>query len=156
MNRWAQIGLETTRVPRIIVLSMVLVLLLLVAYHSDAQEAGTPASAVLVPAPAGTLATPGTEWLFDAALGADMLQSLQIHRTPNMQEGNTLLGPRPNEAQICGYFVGMGIIHYLVTRELVRSHVPRSILQGWETGTIGLEMAYVKHNASLGIHFYVP
>jgi hypothetical protein len=147
----AQAGLEATRIPRLIFLCGILVLLLLVSMHVNAQTvpAGTPA---VTPA---SLATPGTEWLFDAALGADMLQSLQIHRT-GLVETNSVLGPRANEAQIVGYFVGMGVIHYLATRELIRQHVPSSIVQMWETGTIGLELAYVKHNASLGVHFYVP
>lgn len=145
----AQAGLESTRVPRLILLSGLLVLLLFVAYTSSAQT--TPA---LVPA--GTsLSTPGTEWLFQAALTADMLQSLQIHRT-HLAETNTLLGAHAAESHVVAYFVGMGVAHYLLTRALVREHVSRSVIQAWESGTIGIEVAYVKHNASLGVHFYVP
>ena len=144
----AQCGLESTRIPRIIVLSMILVLLLLVAYHSDAQNAPTGTSTP-------SLATPGTEWLFDAALGADMLQTLDLHRA-GLTESNPLLGVHPNQSTTVGYFVGAGVIHYLLTRELIRQHVSTSLLQAWEAGTIGIEMAYVKRNASLGVRFYFP
>lgn len=146
---FAAIGLETTRVPRLIVLLGVLVLLLFVCIsqaHAQTVPQGTPNA---------SLATPGTEWLFTAALGADMLQSLQIHRTQYV-ETNTVLGPHAPEAQIVAYFVGMGVAHYLLTRALIREHVSSGVIQAWEAGTIGLEMAYVKHNASLGVHFYVP
>lgn len=105
--------------------------------------------------PGNTLATPGTEWLFTAALTADMLQSLQIHRT-GMVETNSVLGTHPNQAQIVGYFVGMGVAHYLLTRALIREHVSSGLITAWETGTIGIELAYVKHNASLGVRFYLP
>jgi hypothetical protein len=99
---------------------------------------------------------PYDEYLFDLALSADMLQSLQIHQHPNFIETNALLGSHPSEGQIIGYFVGVGTLHWLSTHEMVREHVPSSFIHAWEAGTIGLEMAYVKHNASLGIHFYVP
>lgn len=102
-----------------------------------------------------SLATPGTEWLFHAALAADMLQTLDLRRA-GLSETNGLLGKQPNQAQIVGYFVGMGLAHYIATRVLVTQHVTPSIVQAWEAGTIGLEMAYVKHNASLGVHFYFP
>jgi len=148
---FAAIGLESTRVPRLILLSGILVLLMFVlATGAFAQETAAPV-------PTGTsLATPGTEWLFDAALGADMLQSLQVHRVPGATQRSGVLGPHANEAQICGYFVGMGVLHYLATRALIREHVSSGLIQAWETGTISLEMVYVKRNASLGIHFYVP
>lgn len=118
-----------------------------------AQSAPAPAA---TPTVTPSLSTPGTEWLFDAALGADMLQTLQIHRVPGVVESNVLLGQRPNEAQVVGYFVSAGIAHFIATRILVTQHVTPSIVQAWEAGTIGLEMAYVKHNASLGVHFYFP
>lgn len=141
----AQCGLESTRIPRLIFLCSILVLLLFVASTGAfAQEA-----------PGTSLRTPGTEWLFDAALGADMLQSLQIHRT-SLVETNSLLGAHAPESHVLAYFVGMGVAHYLLTRALIREHVSSGVIQAWETGTIGLEMAYVKRNASLGVRFYFP
>lgn len=145
----AQCGLESTRIPRLIFLGGILVLLLLVSMHVNAQNAPAGTS------PPVSLKTPGTEWLFDAALGADMLQSLQIHRT-SLVETNSLLGAHAPESHVLAYFVGMGVAHYLLTRALIREHVSSSVIQAWEAGTITLEMAYVKHNASLGVHFYVP
>lgn len=154
--------LEATNKPRLVLLSGLLLLLLLVCASSYAdQPQATGTSPVVVPAgtsptvaPVST-ATPMTEWLFDTALAADALQSLRAQQM-GLSETNSVLGAHPNQAQTVGYFVGAGVIHYLLTRELIRQHVPSSIVQMWETGTIGLEMAYVKHNASLGVHFYVP
>lgn len=146
--------LEATNKPRLVLLSGLLLLLLLVCASSYAQTAPVPAGTSPTVAPVST-ATPMTEWLFDAALTADALQSLRAQQM-GLSETNSVLGAHPNQAQTVGYFVGAGVIHYLLTRELIRQHVPSSIVQMWETGTIGLEMAYVKHNASLGVHFYVP
>jgi len=109
-----------------------------------------------LPAPTVRQATPGTEWLFDLALTADMLQTLNIHRTPMLYESNAFLGRRPSEAKIVAYSLTCGILHYLVTRELVNHYSNHSIVSMWENGTIGLEMVVVKHNASLGLHFYFP
>lgn len=125
-------------------------LMVFVAAHAQTVDAADPAPSV-----PSAAKTPATEWLFQAALGADMLQTLDLHRV-GLVETNGLLGSRPNESQIAAYFVTFGILHYLVTRELVRESVPSSIVTAWEAGTISLEMAYVKHNASLGIHFYLP
>lgn len=124
-------------------------LLCLVHGKGWAQEA--PAAPTVTP----SLSTPGTEWLFQAALGADMLQTLDLQRSKRL-ETNALLGRQPNQAQILSYFVGMGLAHFIATRVLVTQHVTPSIVQAWEAGTISLEMAYVKHNASLGVHFYFP
>lgn len=155
-------ALERTRLPRLILLSGILALLLFAfaTTKAHAQYVSDPARDA---APAGTststVATPtavrAEELLFQGALLLDYLQSMDLHRT-QWVETNGILGQHPNEAHISAYFVGVGVIHYLVTRELVREHVPTSIIHGWETGTIGLEMAYVKHNASLGIHLYFP
>src|SRR5579872_1553833 len=105
----AQCGLESTRIPRLILLSMIFVLLLFV-YSSHAFGQAVPGN---TPTPPPSLATPGTEWLFDTALGADMLQSLQIHRT-NLVETNSLLGAHAPESHVLAYFVGMGVAHYLL------------------------------------------
>ena len=71
-------------------------------------------------------------------------------------ETNSLLGAHAPESHVLAYFVGMGVAHYLLTRGLIREHVSNTLIQAWESGTIGLEMAYVKHNASLGVRFYLP
>lgn len=142
--------LEATHWPRLILLSGILLMLLFVCV-SQARAQNVPAGTPAAP----SLATPGTEWLFQAALTANMLQSLQI-RHSGLVETNSALGGHPNQAQIVGYFVGIGVAHYLLTRRLIREHVSSGLISAWETGTIGIELAYVKHNASLGVHFYVP
>lgn len=100
--------------------------------------------------------TPYDEYLFDLALGADMLQTLNIHQHANLIETNPIEGQHPSEGKIIAYNVSCAVLHWLLTHEMVREHVPSAIVHAWEAGTISLEMAYVKHNASLGIHFYVP
>jgi hypothetical protein len=124
--------------------------------HAADAEPETPSFTLPATVPAKNIATPGTEWLFDLALTADMLQTLNIHRTPPLYESNAFLGSRPSEAKIIGYSLTCGVLHYLVTRELINKYSSSSIVSMWESGTIGLEMVVVKHNASLGLHFYFP
>ena len=106
--------------------------------------------------PPTPLVMPKTEWLFQSALFLDYLQSMNIHNNAGLIEANPILGAHPNEARITGYFVGASIVHWLFTRELVRSHMPNSVIQTYESGTAALEFSVVKHNVSMGVKFYVP
>lgn len=143
----AQRWLETTNLPRVgLLLGILCGLLLVMCSGARAQNApaGTP-----------TPRTPASEWLFDLALTADTLQTLDIHRHPGFTEMNTIEGRHPNQAQILGYALTMGVLHYLVTRELLK-HSTSGVVSMWESGTIGLELIVVKRNASLGLRFYFP
>jgi hypothetical protein len=155
----AQCGLESTRIPRIIALLIILVLLLFINGQVNAQTVDTTVSAPMVPvAPLPKqlpVPTPATEWLFDAALTADTLQTLYIHKMPGYTEMNVIEGRRPSESVIIGYGVTCAVLHYIVTRELIK-HSTNSVVQMWESGTLGLEVIVVKRNASLGVRFYFP
>jgi hypothetical protein len=95
--------------------------------------------------------TPVTEWVYQGAAFADMLTTLDIARHPNLVEENPLMGQHPSDGRVLGYFAATGVLHYLVTRELVRENVPAPIVQTWEALGIGLEVGMVAHNYSLGL-----
>ncbi len=97
--------------------------------------------------------TPATEWVYQTAAFADMLTTLDIKHHPASQvvETNVVLGQRPSDAKVIGYFATTGALHYLFTRELVREHVPSSVVQAWEALGIGLEVGVVAHNYSMGV-----
>jgi len=95
--------------------------------------------------------TPVTEWVYQGAAFADMLTTLDISRHPNLVEENPLMGQHPSDGKVLGYFAATGVLHYLVTRELVRENVPAPIVQTWEALGIGLEVGLVAHNYSIGL-----
>ena len=95
--------------------------------------------------------TPVTEWVYQGAAFADMLTTLDISRHPNLVEENPLMGQHPSDGRVLGYFAATGVLHYLVTRELVRENVPAPIVQTWEALGIGLEVGMVAHNYSIGL-----
>ena len=95
--------------------------------------------------------TPVTEWVYQGAAFADMLTTLDISRHPNLVEENPLMGQHPSDGKVLGYFAATGVLHYLVTRELVRENVPAPIVQTWEALGIGLEVGMVAHNYSIGL-----
>jgi len=95
--------------------------------------------------------TPVTEWVYQGAAFADMLTTLDITKHPNLVEENPLMGQHPSDGKVLGYFAATGVLHYLVTRELVRENVPTPIVQTWEALGIGLEVGMVAHNYSLGL-----
>jgi hypothetical protein len=95
--------------------------------------------------------TPVTEWVYQGAAFADMLTTLDISKHPNLVEENPLMGQHPSDGKVLGYFAATGVLHYLVTRELVRENVPAPIVQTWEALGIGLEVGMVAHNYSIGL-----
>ena len=95
--------------------------------------------------------TPVTEWVYQGAAFADMLTTLDISRHPNLVEENPLMGQHPSDGKVLGYFAATGVLHYLVTRELVRENVPAPIVQTWEALGIGLEVGMVAHNYQIGL-----
>jgi hypothetical protein len=95
--------------------------------------------------------TPVTEWVYQGAAFADMLTTLDIAKHPNLVEENPLMGQHPSDGKVLGYFAATGVLHYLVTRELVRENVPAPIVQTWEALGIGLEVGMVAHNYSIGL-----
>lgn len=100
--------------------------------------------------------TPVTEWVYQGAAFADMLTTLDISRHPNLVEENPLMGQHPSDGKVLGYFAATGVLHYLVTRELVRENVPAPIVQTWEALGIGLEVGMVAHNYSIGLRVRLP
>ena len=95
--------------------------------------------------------TPVTEWVYQGAAFADMLTTLDIKNHPNLQEENPIMGAHPSDAKVVGYFAATGLLHWAITRELVRENVPSAIVQTWEGLGIGLEVGMVAHNYSLGL-----
>ncbi len=95
--------------------------------------------------------TPVTEWVYQGAAFADMLTTLDIAKHPNLVEENPLMGEHPSDGKVLGYFAATGVLHYLVTRELVRENVPAPIVQTWEALGIGLEVGMVAHNYQIGL-----
>jgi len=100
--------------------------------------------------------TPVTEWVYQGAAFADMLTTLDIAKHPNLVEENPLMGQHPSDGKVLGYFAATGVLHYLVTRELVRENVPAPIVQTWEALGIGLEVGMVAHNYSIGLRVRLP
>ena len=116
--------------------------------------------------------TPVTEWVYQGAAFADMLTTLDIKNhgpscSPGMmniygtgkpsvcggglQEMNPILGTHPSDGKIVGYFAATGLLHWALTRELVRENVPAPIVQTWEGLGIALEVSMVAHNYSIGL-----
>jgi hypothetical protein len=95
--------------------------------------------------------TPVTEWVYQGAAFADMLTTLDIAKHPNLQEENPIMGAHPSQGKVVGYFAATGLLHWAVTRELVRENVPAPIVQTWEALGIGLEVGMVAHNYSIGL-----
>jgi hypothetical protein len=114
-------------------------LLLLASSHAFADETNPNAK------------TPATEWVYQSAAFVDMLTTLDIRHT-KLQELNPILGPHPSDAKVVGYFAAAGLLHWAITRELVRENVPAPIVQTWEGLGIALEVGVVGHNYSLGLH----
>jgi hypothetical protein len=118
-------------------LMILLVLSIFNAAHADETNPNAP--------------TPVTEWVYQGASFADMLTTLDIAKHPNLVEENPLMGQHPSDGKVLGYFAATGVLHYLVTRELVRESVPAPIVQTWEALGIGLEVGMVAHNYSIGL-----
>lgn len=102
---------------------------------------------------------PKSEWIFDAALAADMFTTLDIKHqrnadgTWNCEEKNGLLGTHPNDARVIGYMATVATLHALVTYEMVSNDVPPSVVRVWNYISIGVETGYAAHNISIGLRF---
>jgi hypothetical protein len=97
--------------------------------------------------------TPASEFVFDAALAADMLTTADIKNHPASQiiETNPLLGQRPSDGKIAAYGAVIAALHYGITRELVSEDVPMPVIQTWEWIGIFVEAGYTAHNYKLGL-----
>jgi hypothetical protein len=96
--------------------------------------------------------TPVTEWVYQGASFADMLTTIDIAKHPNQYyEINPILGKHPSVGLVVGYFSTTHVLHYLITREMVRENVPAPIVQTWEALGIGLEVGLVAHNYQIGL-----
>src|SRR5260370_1342871 len=62
---------------------------------------------------------PKLEFVFDAALMADMLTTAQIKNHPPLVETNPLLGQHPSDAKIAAYGLGAAALHAAITYEMV-------------------------------------
>jgi hypothetical protein len=119
-------------------LMILLVLSIFNAAHADETNPNAP--------------TPVTEWVYQGASFADMLTTIDIAKHPKQYyEFNPILGEHPSEGRVIGYFTTTHVLHYLITRELVRENVPAPIVQTWEALGIGLEVGLVAHNYSIGL-----
>jgi hypothetical protein len=95
---------------------------------------------------------PKLEWVFDAALAADMLTTNDI-KGSGLVETNPILGQHPSTGKIVAYGGAVAALHAAVTYEMVSQGVPHAIITGWEAVSIGVETGYVVHNYSLGLRF---
>jgi hypothetical protein len=118
-------------------LMILLVLSIFNAVHADETNLNAP--------------TPVTEWVYQGAAFADMLTTLDIAKHPNLVEENPLMGQHPSDGKVLGYFAATGLLHWAITRELVRESVPSPVVQTWEALGIGLEVGMVAHNYSIGL-----
>lgn len=94
---------------------------------------------------------PKLEFVFDAALAADMITTAQIKNHPPLYETNPILGRHPSDAKIAGYGLAVAGLHAAITYEMVSQGVPRVIINTWELLGIGIETGYVAHNYKLGL-----
>lgn len=124
-----------------------------------AFELTTKDAIVGAPAPTPTGAArsvPADEYVFFGVMATDMLQSLDIHRTAGLVETNKILGAKPSEAKIFGYFVAMAAAHWGITRIMLDRDVPTVIVHAWIDLPMAWELTAVKNNFSVGVHLYVP
>lgn len=94
---------------------------------------------------------PALEFVFDAALTADMLTTAQIHNHPPLIETNPILGQHPSTGKIALYGLGVATLHAAITYEMISQDVPKPIITAWELLSIGVEVGYTAHNYSLGV-----
>jgi hypothetical protein len=80
-------------------------------------------------------------------LTIDALQTLDIKRNPTSAiESNPLLGARPSDRRIVGYFLTTAILHTALADQLSSKH--RAMLQD---GTIALELLVIGNNYGIGL-----
>jgi hypothetical protein len=88
------------------------------------------------------------EFLVDATLTLDALQTMDIKNHPELHETNPLLGNHPGDVKIFAYFVGAGVGHYAVTKAL-----PTEYRAAWQYGWAALEIATIIRNHRLDLRF---
>lgn len=102
---------------------------------------------------------PKLEFVFDAALAADMFTTLDIknHRNADgtwaLEEKNPLLGSHPSDGRIVGTCGVSAAVHALITYEMVSNGVPRGVVTAWEALSIGIEGGAAAHNLKVGLRF---
>lgn len=88
------------------------------------------------------------EFLVDATLTLDALQTMDIKNHPELHETNPFLGNHPNDAKVIAYFVGTGVGHYAITKAL-----PTEYRAAWQYGWAALEIATIIRNRRLDLRF---
>ena len=76
----------------------------------------------------------------------DWSQTRYIAKHPEYYEQNSHLGKHPTVAQVNAYFASMALAHIRVAYLL-----PADWRHGFQYVTIGVELGWVTHNASIGI-----
>lgn len=100
---------------------------------------------------AADFSLPVTEYVFDAALAADMITTADIHNHYGMYETNPVMGRHPSDAKIAVYGAASAVVHAGVTLLMQHENVNPKIIQVWEFFSIGFEIGYVAHNYHLGL-----
>jgi hypothetical protein len=93
-----------------------------------------------------TTADTQRELVFAALMVADVAQTHDIARHPNMEEANPILGKHPSNAKINVYFAASMVSQYLIAQAL-----PEDYRHAWQYAGIGFEFAIVQNNYKLGI-----
>lgn len=105
------------------------------------------------PAWAQHTAMPRTEYAFDVALLADMLTTLDIKHHPELEEGNPLLPRHPSDGNVVAFFVGVGIVHALITHAMIAQGMDSRWVTAWEYVSIGFEGGAAAYNLHAGLRF---
>jgi hypothetical protein len=94
---------------------------------------------------------PALEFVFDAALAADMLTTADIKNHPPLVETNPILGQHPSDGKIAAYGAGVALLHAAITYEMVSNDVPKPLVTAWELIGIAVEAGYTARNYRLGL-----
>lgn len=86
---------------------------------------------------------PRSEWVYQTLNVIDGLQTIRCLDTGRCHEANPLLGKNPSPGKLIGVKAASGIVHYLITRELVRRGGP---VNTWEFITIAVQGGVVALN----------
>lgn len=141
--------------PRMFALFGAILIVLLLVFAAKAHADNTDVTEPVDSSHYGPLfkTLPVSEYVFDAAWGADMLTTLDIQRHPMIHETNAMLGTHPSTGAVVGYFAAGAVLHAAITYELVSNDVPTPIVRAWEYVTIGYEVGMVANNFHIGLRF---
>lgn len=85
-----------------------------------------------------------------SAMAADAVTTARIQHDPHVVEkghiAKELLGPEPTSASTAAYFVGMGMLHYVIGL-----HLPEPWQERWQWACVVISTAYVINNCSVGL-----